>query len=85
MRRDVELHIEHLARRIDALRQQALELIQTSADLRERFEQLISVKGIADASAVQILAEISVLPADMTVRQWESAADMRRNASGAEP
>ncbi len=43
VRGDIELHIEHLARRIDALRQQALELIQTSADLRERFEQLISV------------------------------------------
>lgn len=84
VRRDVELHINHLKRRIDELRGQALELIKTRADLQERFEQLVSVKGIAEASAVQILAEISVLPEDMTVRQWVAHAglDPRHFESG---
>ena len=35
-----------------------------------RFELLVSVKGIAKASAIALLA--AVLPADMTTRQWEA-------------
>lgn len=45
---------------------------------------LISIKGIARASAVQILGEISVLPPDMTVRQWvaHTGLDPRAFESG---
>jgi transposase len=44
----------------------------------------VSVKGIAAASATQILAELSVLPGDMTSRQWVAHAglDPRQHESG---
>jgi transposase len=84
VREDVEANIGHLAERIERLRDQALAAIGNHEPLREAFEHLISIKGIADASAISILGELAVLPADMTVRQWVAHAglDPRHVESG---
>lgn len=84
VREDVEANIGHLVSRIERLRDQALAAIGNHAPLREAFEHLISIKGIADASALSILGELVVLPADMTVRQWVAHAglDPRHAESG---
>ena len=52
--------------------------------LARRFQQLCSIKGIADASAIQILGELEALPADMTARQRVAHAglDPRHFESG---
>lgn len=84
LRQDLEINIEHLERRIDWLLQQALALIDRCAPLKTAFELLTSVKGIADKSGVQVLAELAVLPRDMTARQWVAHAgiDPRHQESG---
>ena len=81
---DIEVNVRHLDRRIELLTEQAVALIADHADLHEAFERLISVPGIAAHSAVQLLPELLVLPAGMTVRQWVAHAglDPRAHQSG---
>src|SRR5258705_2299694 len=71
---DIEAHLEHLAQSMERLQQQALELVRAHPELARRFERLVSVRGIATTSALRILAELAVLPADMTPRQWVARA-----------
>ena len=73
---DIAAHIEHLEDRIAGLQQRAIEQIRACAPIRERFELLMSVTGIAETSAAQILAEVAVLPDDMSVRQWVAHAGL---------
>jgi transposase len=81
---DIEVNVRHLDRRIELLTEQAVALIAGHADLHDAFERLISVPGIAAHSAVQLLPELLVLPAGMTVRQWVAHAglDPRAHQSG---
>lgn len=73
-----------LESRIARLRQQALLVIEQSEGLAKAFAHLTTIKGIADASGITILAELAVLPADMTTRQWVAHAglDPRQYQSG---
>lgn len=84
VRADIEAHIEHLKDSIARLAEEAVAMIRRSPDLSRRFDHLVSVKGIASASATQILAELSVLPPDMSSRQWVAHAglDPRHHESG---
>jgi len=81
---DIEVNIRHLERRIELLSAQAVALVGTHDGLRTAFELLVSVPGIAAHSAVQLLPELLVLPATMTVRQWVAHAglDPRAHQSG---
>lgn len=84
VRQDLQVHIEHLRDRVRGLRRHALALVAEHPGLARRFQQLCSIKGIADASTIQILAELEALPPDMTVRQWVAHAglDPRHFESG---
>jgi len=81
---DIEVNVRHLQRRIDELERQALMLISAHDTLKQPFQHLVSVRGIADTSAIQLLGELLVLPADMSVRQWvaHSGLDVRHVNSG---
>jgi len=81
---DVRLSIRQCEDQIEDLRTWAEGLIQTDAGLKEVFDLLISVKGIAAASAIQLMGEILVLPADMRAKQWVALAglDPRQSISG---
>jgi transposase len=83
-RDDIASHIEYLAQSIRRLGNEAVSLIRLSPELSRKFDHLVSVKGIAEASATQILAELAVLPGDMTSRQWVAHAglDPRHHDSG---
>jgi transposase len=70
----IERHIQSINDEIAALTQAALDIVRADVDLKPKFDHLVSVKGIADASAITILAELAVLPNDMTVRQWVAHA-----------
>jgi len=63
-------HIRFLDASMEALDAEAKALIAAEPILARRFAQLVSVRGIGERSAVRLLAELAVLPADMTVRQW---------------
>ena len=84
VRNDIEVHIRHLERRIELLREQAREHIGQHPDLERAFQPLTSVEGIATAAGIQLLAELAVLPSDMDVRQWVAHAgiDPRQIQSG---
>jgi transposase len=71
-------------RRLAKMRREAMKLIQAEVALRERFALLVSIPGIAEISALQILSELVLLPSGMTVRQWVaySGLDPAHQVSG---
>jgi transposase len=81
---DVAVNVRHLQRRIAELERHALTLITTDPALQSAYQHLLSVCGIADTTAIQLLGELLVLPADMTARQWvaHSGLDVRHVDSG---
>ena len=58
--------------------------IAGDARLQRRYQLLRTMPGIGPISAVQILAELALLPADRDVRQWVAYAglDPREHSSG---
>ena len=84
VKQDIREFVDFLESRIVRLRKQALRVIEQSEDLAKAFAHITSIKGIADASGISILAELMVLPTDMTKRQWVAHAglDPRQFQSG---
>jgi transposase len=75
---DIAVNVRHLQRRLAELHRQALALIENDLDLTRAYRHLTSVRGIAAISAIQLLGELLVLPADMTVRQWVAHSGLAR-------
>lgn len=84
IRESIERHIAAINDEIESLTQSALEGTRADGELAQRFAHLVSVKGIAQASAITLLAELSVLPTDMSARQWVAHAglDPKHSESG---
>ena len=76
--------IKILDQQIKAHRDAGLRLIQQHSELNEAFTLITSIKGIAAASAIQLLAELMILPQDMSAKQWVAFAglDPRHYESG---
>ena len=81
---DLKRSVTSLELRIHKLRREALTLVREDELLRKRFEPLVSIPGIAQMSAMQLLAELSTLPLDLTVREWvaHSGLDPAHEISG---
>lgn len=81
---DIEVNVRHLQRRIAELERHALELVAQHPHLQRACQHITSVRGFAAHSAIQLLGELLVLPADMVVRQWaaHSGLDVRHVDSG---
>ena len=81
---DVAVNVRHLERRLAELERHAVTLITATPELKPAYDCLLSVCGIAQTSAIQLLGELLVLPADMSVRQWvaHSGLDVRHVQSG---
>lgn len=78
-----QLAIASLTETSGLLKQQAdklvtamLQLTRADEQLRRWLVHLVEIKGIAQQSAVQILAETAVLPRDMTAKQWTACAGL---------
>jgi len=84
IRESIDRHIDALNAEVTSLARSAIEVIEADPALAERYAHLVSVKGIAQASAITLLAELSLLPDDMSARQWVAHAgiDPRHNESG---
>jgi len=76
LRKSMRSTVTMLGREIAALRRTARKVIAGDSMLERRFELLTSIKGIGQISAIQILAELMLLPADMTDRQWVAHAGL---------
>jgi transposase len=81
---DLKRSVASLELRIHKLRREAMTLVRQDDLLRKRFELLVSIPGIAQVSAIQLLAELSTLPPDLTVREWvaHSGLDPAHEISG---
>jgi len=66
------------------LRTEALKIIDHNAKLKRHFDLLISVPGIGQTSAVQLLGELCVLASDLSAKAWVKLAglDPTRKQSG---
>ncbi len=76
VRKSIRATLKALAKQIAELRGEALKQITSEPDLARRFHLLTTEKGIGRISAISIIAELSVLPADMTDRQWVAHAGL---------
>lgn len=82
--RDVRQELRALERRLALLTREAQRLIDGAPDLRRAAQRLLSIPGIAQTSAIQLLGELAVWPQDLTARQWVASAglDVRVVQSG---
>jgi len=81
---DLKRSIAAIEARVERLEEECLEVIGTNGELQERFNLLASTVGYGVTSTIKVLAELAVLPADMTARQWTAHAglDPRQFESG---
>jgi transposase len=81
---DVRQGIQQLEQRIGALSKEALALIRAHPALEQRYQLLVSIKGIAQTSAIALLGELLMLPAGLTHKQWVKFAGLypRQSDSG---
>jgi transposase len=84
IRRDVQRSIQTQQRAIERLTRAAQEFILDDPELSRRFELLLSIPGVGATSALHLLAELTLLPDGMDVRQWVAYAglDPREYTSG---
>lgn len=61
---------------IDKLKKEALLFIRADKAISEKLDLLLSIKGIAETSAIQLLGELLVLPKGLTHRQWVAYAGL---------
>ena len=68
--REMQRHQRYLENRMEQLRREARRLIAKDPELDRRFRLMVTVPGIAETSALQILGELAVLPDSLDARQW---------------
>ena len=73
---DIELAISQLEQRIVDLTAAARAFIMQHPELQQRFALLLSVKGIAETSAIALLGELVLLPAGLTHKEWVKYAGL---------
>jgi transposase len=73
---DALLTIKQLENQIEKLEAGALTLIKSDMEVNNVMTLLISVKGIAEKTAIQLIGELLVLPKDMTTKQWVAYAGL---------
>jgi transposase len=81
---DLKRSLRDLQHRIDKLRAQALALVQQDPELRSCLALLLSMPGIGEVSALNLLGELALLAPGLTVRQWvaHSGLDPAHHQSG---
>jgi transposase len=73
---DIEINIRHLERRIARMHDSGLRLVRRVPALATKLAHLVSTKGIGEASAMRLLAELLVLPDDLAAPQWVTHAGL---------
>ena len=73
---DIEINIHHLERRLERMQQRGRQLVHVTPALAAKLAHLVSAKGIGEASAMRILAELLVLPDDLAAPQWVAHAGL---------
>jgi len=81
---DVQAHVTQIEKRVKQIEKSAVAVIRDDAGLREQFEILTKIPGIARRSAILLLTELAVLDPTMTVKQivGHAGLDPREHESG---
>jgi transposase len=81
---DVQAHVAQIEKRVKQIEKAAVVAIRGDAGLREQFEILTKIPGIARRSAILLLTELAVLDPTMTVKQivGHAGLDPREYESG---
>ena len=58
-------NIKSLDRQIDAMSNAALKLIRADSELKEQYDLLLTMRGVGSTTAVEVLAEVSMMPNDL--------------------
>jgi transposase len=67
---EMRRHQRYLEHRMEQLRRESRRLIAKDPELDRRFRLMVTVPGVAETSALQILGELVVLPDGLDARQW---------------
>ncbi len=80
----IDAELKFLRTQLERLAQAGGKLIRADQQLATVYALLLSVKGIGEESALQILGELACLPPDMLKEQWVAVAglDPRPSDSG---
>jgi len=73
---DLEEHITQLETRIAKLRKAAIAHARSHPDLDEALDIIVSVRGIAEPSGIEILGAYACLPNDLSTRQLTAQAGL---------
>ena len=73
---ELQRSLQWIARSQERLRRAARQLIAGDALLERRFQLLLSLPGVGETSALQLLGELVLVPADADVRQWVAYAGL---------
>jgi transposase len=84
VQQDLKRSLRDLERRTEKMRRAARALIAQDAELRPRLALLLSMPGIGEVSALNLLGELALLAPSLTVRQWvaHSGLDPAHHDSG---
>lgn len=84
VQQDLKRSLRDLERRVEKMRRAALAVIELDAELGPRFALLLSMPGIGEISALNLLGELALLAPSLTVRQWvaHSGLDPAHHDSG---
>jgi len=74
--KDIQRGILQLDKRIAVLTREALAFIKETPELKGPYDLLVSVKGIAETSAIAILGELLLLPKGLRAPQWVKFAGL---------
>lgn len=73
---DIRVHIRFLKRRYEQLEAKAIALMKQHEDLAEDLKLVDSAPGFAETSALQVIAEVGLLPAHLQPQQWVAQAGL---------
>jgi transposase len=76
VRRDIQRSIGSLERAATRLSREARRVLEADPALAESYRLLLTVPGIGPTSALQVLAEVSLLSSDLDARQWVAYAGL---------
>ncbi len=74
--RDAKLAISQLEKRIDSLAADAAVWIEKHPELKRIMALLVSIKGIAQTSAIALMGELLLLPPGLSHREWVKFAGL---------
>jgi len=84
VRQDLRRTLRSMERSRQRMRREAVALVEQDGELARRFALLQTIPGIGEVSALYLLAELLLLPAGLSVRQWvaHSGLDPKHHQSG---